>query len=340
MQRQALEAMRAAGIRPILAYAYRRTGWIVSDLKLLTPEERQEYEEVCDEFDIAVANGTDPDQLGYPDTVEEVLLDHLLKTHIVGGYFIENHFNNYRRTSRQFDNVETVSASCTINFVRCLKSVHALLSQELSYDAYNLLRSMYENYLTTKYVYEHHQDSASFLAQLGTQIGTHEYAVGKSGDPIQSKILDKTTGETFIVPSRWQMANKLENIDREMYNELYRSFSSFSHSDIGNLAFFLKDGKFDYHNQDFTVDALIKCHLLCLLMFGCLKRSSSCRKYLRNDLDFLCQRIFSILLVAIRFLEEVEGKRLPDIGWSIVHSVAGDSPKLQKLLDAAKRTAG
>ena len=327
--------MKDAGINPVHAYVYRKTQRIVRDKKLLTPDELKEHMAACKEFYDAVDAGADPYTLGYPDSVDDHLLEEIEKTHIVGGYFIDNHFNRYRRVSREVDDVETVAAALSINFVRSLKAVHVLLKSDISYDAYNLLRSMYENYLSLKYIYRYPSESSAFLAQLGVELGTHEYAVSRSGDPVQSRIIEKSSGAIIEFPSRWKMALRLDNIDREMYKELYRSFSSFSHSDMSNIAIFLKGGKFDYHNQGFTVDAAIKCNLLILLMFSCLMQNSTCRVYLRRDLKFLCQRTFISILGAVKFLEEFERIELPKIGWSILAAVADVDDKLDLFLRLA-----
>jgi hypothetical protein len=332
IDRQAISAMKSAGINPLHAYVYRKTQRIVRDIKLLTPDELKEHKAVCQEFYDSVEAGADPYVLGYPDTVDDHLLEEMAKTHIVGGYFIDNHFNRYRRVSREVDDVETVAAALSINFVRSLKSVHVLLKNDISYDAYNLLRSMYENYLSLKYVYRYPSEASAFLAQLGVELGTHEYAVSRSGDPVQSRIIEKSSGALIEFPSRWRMALKLDNIDREMYKELYRSFSSFSHSDMSNIAIFLKDGRFDYHNQGFTLDAAIKCNLLILLMFSCLEQNSTCRVYLRRDLKFLCRRTFVSILGAVKFLEEVEQLKLPEIGWSILKVTAETDERLDRFL--------
>ena len=57
MRRETFGAMRKAGISPALQYAYRKTDFLVSDPKLLSAKEQDEYERAIDEFHTAVASG-------------------------------------------------------------------------------------------------------------------------------------------------------------------------------------------------------------------------------------------------------------------------------------------
>lgn len=267
LRRGTLKAMKAAKSPPSLVYAYRKTGRMVTtrNKNMLTPDELLEWQEAIDEYYDSVESGNDIDVFEDNNGLSSFLLDSIRRNQIVGGSFITRHFNNYRNRKGSVADIESIVAFATTNFVRTLKSIHILIDQNVAYDAYHLIRSLYENYLTVKYTYENPMEVKVFLAQLGTILGTHELARNKRGTPIQSEIVELTTGDRISVPSRWTMASTLGDFDTALYDTLYRTLSSYSHSEITNIPHFISDMGFDYLNNDFTFDVLANCHLVCML---------------------------------------------------------------------------
>lgn len=168
----------------------------------LTPKELKEWNDAIDEYYAAIDADEDIDVFDENDSLVKFLKDALRKNQIVGGSFIDRHFNNYRRRNGAIAEVEAIAAFTTTNFVRCLKSVYILIEENVSFDAYHVVRAMYENYLTVKYVYNNPKAIEAFSAQIGTLVGTHKLAESRTGIPKQSEIVELKTGKRTSVPSR------------------------------------------------------------------------------------------------------------------------------------------
>jgi hypothetical protein len=52
--------------------------------------------------------------------------------------------------------------------------------------------------------------------------------------------LEIASGREIEIPSRWKMANSLGASERDLYDILYRTLSSFCHSEVTNFRYFVK----------------------------------------------------------------------------------------------------
>lgn len=300
LERETLRVMRAAKSPPSLVYAYRKTGRILTqdNKDKLTAAEMEEWNSAIDEYYDGIDSGIEVDVFDDKGGLLGFLLNALRQNQVVGGSFIRQHFNRYRPRKGASRRVETVAAFATTNFVRLLRSVHILVEQGVSFDAYNLLRALYENYLVLKYTYYRPEHSETLFAQLGLLAGTHELVKSKGGTPLQSEIVEIRTGRRIKAPSRWAMASALGGVDLILYGDLYRTLSAYCHSEITTMTHFLSDDGFDYLSHDFTFDVLASSHLLCMMFFSCLKVNSPCAAYLKGDLSIVIERaLFALLLI-------------------------------------------
>lgn len=343
MEREMLRAMRSADVSPTLRYAHKKTGFIImspKDLQKLTPQEQEEWEDAIDEFNDRIEAGYDVEEILEDDDPPEFMREHVRKNQIVLGYFIDKHFNHYRRRLGSDSNVEMVAGFATTNFARTLKSIHILLENDVGYDAYILLRALYENYLMLRYVYRHPGDVEIFIAQLGILADTHEMAVSKSGTPIQDQILDLSTGKKIKIPTRWKMASALGNLDQQLYNDLYRQLSSYSHSEFSNVRHFIADSGFDFLRADFSFDAVMICHLLSLLFFDCLKGNSPCAAYLKRDLSTCAGRSLYAIRLMDRYHVETSGRAIPSVYTAVMVKVVEGDELLRRIYDSIGNAEG
>jgi len=339
MRRDMIKIMKAAGTPASLVYAYRKTDRMVTkkSLNMLTAAERAEWDAAIDEYYDRIEDGEDVDVFSDGGGLSDLLSDALRKNQMVGGSFISHHFNRYRRRKGANSDVESVVAFAATNFVRSLKSVHILIEQDVAFDAYHLARSMYENYLTVRYIYHRPRDSEVFFAQLGTLLGTHKLAESKNGAPISSEIIELEWGKRCKVPSRWAMASTLGGVDQTLYQNLYRTLSSYAHSEITNIGHFLSDDGFDYLSQNFALDVLATCHLLCMLFFSTLKQHSPCAAYLRGDLSTIAGRsLFAVYMVKEALAEQ--GRTLPPVYDTAIASMIAADARLAKVSLAINQT--
>ncbi|MDO8324254.1 MAG: SEC-C domain-containing protein [Phenylobacterium sp.] len=338
MRRATLRTMRKAKIRPVLVYAYIQTGLMVADRRLLTGRDQQLWDAAIDEYyEIIEERGDfDPDEEG---AVEDALVKQLRSNHRIGGNFVDRHFNKYRHRRDGSRDVESVAGFLVANFVRGMLSVTILTEGEAAYDGYNVLRAMYENYITLAYIYSNPDRVAAFTAQLGILLGTHVYATSKKGVELQSEIIESATGRRVSVPSRWEMAKSLGSTQEQLYQTLYRDLSSVSHSDITGLQVVLSNDGYDYLNPISSINVLSVAHLLSLLTFSLLKKKSPCVKILKHDLGIAAGRSFFELTILRKLIGSRSGLGFPQTFEKVLDELAEDDPHLSLLARSVEEAA-
>lgn len=342
MEREMLRVMRSAGAPPVLRYALKKTGFVITsskDLRRLTPQEQEEWEDAVEEFHGRIGAGHDIEEILEDNDPPEFMREHIRKNQIVAGYFIDKHFNHYRHRPGSDREVEMVAGFATTNFARTLKSIHILLENDVGYDAYHLLRALYENYLMLRYVYHNPRDAEIFVAQLGVLAGTHTMAVSKAGVPIQDQILEMSTGKRIKIPTRWRMALALGDLDQQLYNDLYRLLSSYCHAEFSNIHHFITESGFDYLRPNSSFDAVMICHLLSLLFFDCLKSNSPCVAYLKKDLSICSERSLYAIRLMDRYHVETSGRAIPSIYTAAMEKVIAGDDRLRRIYDAIGKAA-
>lgn len=335
------KAMKAAGVAPSVLYASRKTGFLVTKDRrdMLSTEEEREWNAAIDEYYDAIESGADPKDVLEGDKPPEFLQEYIRRNQIVSGYFIDKHYNRYRRKKSYNEDVEMVAAFAATSFTRSLKSIHILLENNVSFDAYHVLRALYENYLTLKYVYQNPKQVVIFLAQLGVLLGTHSLAISKAGTPIQNELVETSTGVRTVIPSRWTMASTLGAFDQELYNQVYRKLSSYSHSEITNIQHFVSRDGFDYLSPNFEFDVMMTCHLLSMLFYACLKEHSPCAAYLKRDLAINVERSLLAIGLMDKFLLEATKERFPEIYIVAMGEVIGSDARLKAVYDSVVQSA-
>jgi hypothetical protein len=199
-------------------------------------------------------------------------------------------------------------------------------------DALNLVRSLYENYLTIAYIHKYPEQIEVLNALLGTMDGSYKFGTNNSGTPIQSRLVEVTTNKQIIVPSKWRMAAQLGDDDKEIYNTIYHPLSSIVHSEITNIhrLVSLRDG-FDYLNQDMTLEALLFSLFLTLLLMNSLREYSPCQAYLKKDLLLGMGRAIFEIRMAETFLIAKDHSALPEVFTRVMKSTASKNDLLQKI---------
>lgn len=336
LERQSLKAMKAAGIRPELAYAYQQTGRVATKetLKKLTPAEEREYIDSIEEYFELEEEGLVEFYPGdEPDLISD-MNDLLKKNQIVSGYFAEKHLNKSRTRRSDADGIEFVVGFSTLNVARSLRAIHLMIENDASYDAFHVVRSIVENVISVAYLYNNPDKISVFDAQIGVMLGTHRFATNKKGQQQPDRILDLSDGSEVQVPTRWGMATSLGQLYVELYNDLYRPISSFCHSDIGVFPHFMEEGRFDFLSPSFHADVLLSTHLLSLLFFEIVRLNSDCPKYLKGDLSLISERSLFAINLALQTAAGPRELRPPKVYQTVVRSVTASNPRLASLGEA------
>lgn len=322
VKRVTLQAMRQANIRPELIYVYIKTGRLVADMSRLSTSEANEYTDAIDEFLGQVGEGVPVENLIETDMPEKYLRATLQHAQIIGGYYVDMYMNSgfARRHAKHDMNAEFVVSFAFVSFIKCLRTIYALLAEGISYDASYLVRALYENYLKIRYVYH----APSYADEIIKQF-TADLKLVNNGKDEESKKLYKNY-------FRWEMmARELDEV--ELYDKMYRPLCSMTHAQLYQAQYFITDLGFDYLEQDFEMSTLLTALELIMRTFHCVLKHSKCQKYLKRDLSTAIRQAFSSIHVGWMWVTIGSDHVMPKLTRQYMESLAAEDPRLKRVLE-------
>jgi hypothetical protein len=157
--------------KPQLAYAYQRTGLLITEqtYEQLSPTDRQEWNEAVDEYYDLVDNGIDP-FTGFHFSVRDMLdsLDTFRSDCAIHfGSYVDRHRKNRHLDIHEFSQVLVLSRA---------QKLFLLLKDKLGAfpraDALPLIRSIFELYFVYQFLEEGRHSGLYFLARSSSKDGT------------------------------------------------------------------------------------------------------------------------------------------------------------------------
>lgn len=249
IERQSIAAMEAAGFRPELIYAYRKTGLIITvqNEGLATTTDIEEWDEAIDEYLLLQETPPEPDpvQVAFSDLEGE--LDSII---ICLGYVLEHGIleeSTRTASSSVYFTVDDYVLLCATKSIKTLRAVKALISENIGSDCLSLARHIYENYLHCIFsinkpeMMEHLVD-----AVIGLKRGTHEYAKNKNGRTDGRRIIRLSDGKEFLGQiSNYKMVESSRyDSDMELFDYIYSFLSDYTHPSFDNLRLVISDKDF------------------------------------------------------------------------------------------------
>ncbi|MCW9705797.1 hypothetical protein J6I44_02970 [Aliifodinibius sp. 1BSP15-2V2] len=133
---------------------------------------------------------------------------------------------------------------CLSKSCRSLKAIRILYDEKLFEDSLTLLRSVYEAYLSMRYVSEtNDQNVFDYLIMnpISLKVGALE-PLESNGKIIKGKLVDTKTGKVrdhkFILPSELSKKTGYD-LDNKVHQYLYNFLNNYSHTNFSTLGHFL-----------------------------------------------------------------------------------------------------
>lgn len=244
LARQCVEAMRVAGVRPEIIYAYQKTGLILTEqnLDLATTRDVDEWDDAIDEY---FEQQEHPPEPSPTELLFNSLEDEFDSCIICLGYAIDQGVTEEGTpSSSSLFSVDDYVLLCASKSIKTLRSIKALINEDIGADCLALTRHIYENYLHIVFainrpdMLEHVVD-----AVVGLKDGSCEYEVSSTGKVNSRKIIRKSDGAVFQGQiSAYKMAESSHHAkDVELFDYLYSFLSDYTHPSFVSLQLVVGD---------------------------------------------------------------------------------------------------
>ncbi len=272
------EAVLKSGAEPMLAYAYQKTGFMLSEQNehLISEGDKILWNEACDEYEELINIGADPFVFFEFDNYAEYLLqEQVLKSLDSAIIHLGNILDKNSGKIKTCIKVRTALYFIARSF-NILKMLSYLLRNRSSRDIMAFVRTIYECYLRCLYIRLQADGAEKLLAQTRVGIGKYQYKVKHDGSVNRKRIVDTETGEEFDAQFQFkELAKAGGDKTLALHNELFPYLSGVSHADLGDLDYYYsdKDGFFheghrENHSEICVVIASVATILLSELAQG------------------------------------------------------------------------
>jgi hypothetical protein len=184
---------------------------------------------------------------------------------------------------------------CITKHLKTMKALRALSENGFVEDGFNLIRSMYENYLqVTTYLYNPKQLLSELEGKVGIYLKSHKRE--------QDRIVDIKTGTSTKILNNKQRAAlerdlNIENV--KIYYSLYDMLSSFVHPDIRTAQYYVEKNFFSHNkNNNHYIAIFFSCFVNSMLMYDML-RTKIFKAQTLNDIKKFTKGIIPILIKAL-----------------------------------------
>lgn len=271
------ELLGKSGASPALVYAYKKTGYILTEenSKIATGAAIQEWEDAIREFE---EYGDLSSQGEGAEEFEGLLVDLSLDIEscfYALGLAADRFFNCVLQEASPSNSVslyvQRYQALCAARAHRSLRSVSALLKNRFAEDALRLERTIYECYLHMVLAKEE-PGSLEILVDvpMGLRLGTHAFKRSSNGREDKRVVVELSSGrEIASSVSTYYMASKSPiSEDLGFFAQFYRLTSELVHPSVLSAGgYFAEDGRLDpvkihLHEEAIAYGALVGAMVL------------------------------------------------------------------------------
>lgn len=262
-ERLTAQAMHQANIRPEIIYAYQRTGGLLlteSNEALATTKDIEDWEDAIDEYFALQENPPQPDptELLFKSFEEELESCIICTGYVLDLGILEQ--SEQTASSSLLFTVDSYVLLCSTKSIKTLRSVRALINEDIGADGLALTRHIYENYLHSVFAINR-PDMLDHLidAVIGLKLGSHEYARTNTGKIDSRRIIRKSDGAIFIGQiSSYKMAESSNHQnDLALFDYLYRFLSDYTHPSFTSLKLVVGDkGNLDPLSNELQGEAI------------------------------------------------------------------------------------
>jgi hypothetical protein len=255
--RQMDAALDRAEVDPEIAYAIRKTGLFLTkeNKHFATGRDLSDWNQAIDEYrygNHARSNDVEAEEF---ERIAVTILQEYERVMLALGCAI-NLSGPPRAKNREKALAHMMF--CTTRALRTLRALKLLTDEYFGEDGLALVRSAYEGYLNIAYVLaDTSRAEHVFWARLGLAVGTHEYARRANGRVDWTRIVEKSTGGTYVgVVTFRQMARlsfRVEDLD--VFDDLYGFLSTYTHPNAMNLTHYTDGRTYDHTRSSMFIEA-------------------------------------------------------------------------------------
>jgi hypothetical protein len=310
---EGVKAMQNAGIPPALIYAYKKTGYILTEENshIATGAAIQEWNDAIREFE---EHGDPSLEKEGAQEFDELLVDlteDVESCFYALGLAADHFFNVSLQDETASDTslmyVQRYQSLCAARAHRTLRSISTLLKSRFSEDALKLGRAVYECYLHMVVVQEDPTALEVLVdVPLGLHAGTHGFKKTTSGREDRRVVVELSSRrEVPSAISAFQMAARSPlSEDREFFDYFYRLTSELIHPSVLSAHGYFSDyGIIDPVKIHLQEEAVVFCTLVGAMTLDRVVLMQGCPDRVARDCTTVSSRIQRRILRVLQLLE-------------------------------------
>jgi uncharacterized protein DUF5677/SEC-C motif-containing protein len=183
---------------------------------------------------------------------------------------------------------------CFAKTLNHLKSINYLLNSYQGEDALILIRSIFENYLSSIYTIANPESMYdTVMARKGLKNGTYSYKLNKKGKPIYSIAIEKSSGREVPIPiSFYQMAKTSPfPSDVLLYETLYPILSGFTHPDLIMKSIYINMNAVNPYHDELYLEVPLNAVFFTMLLVDSFYSLNIATKVIQKDIKRVLKRI-------------------------------------------------
>lgn len=312
-ERLTVEAMRESGIRPEIIYAYKKTGGLLlteSNEDLATTKDIEDWNNAIDEY-LDLQNN--PPQPTSTELLFKSFEEELEACIICIGYALDFGIEERAEqtpSSSSFFTVDNYVLLCATKSIKTLRSVRALINQDIGADCLALARHIYENYLHIVFAINRPEMLEHLIdAVVGLKLDTHEYATTSNGKVDNRRIVRKSDGAVFFGQiSNYKMAESSDHKDDPaLFDYMYSFLSDYTHPSFTSLQLVLSNkGHLDPLSNELQGEAIFFSICFSVMVLDELRKLKSISLEMKRDIQTITRRVGAKAgLVLLSMYEEI-----------------------------------
>lgn len=298
LERQTVESMQRANVRPHIIYAYRKTGGLLlsrQNEKLASTKDVDDWDAAIDEYYRLKKNPPAPHPV---DLLFQSLEDELDSCIICLGYVLEHGLSTDAQrmpSSSEYFSVDEYALLCATRSMKTLRAIKVLLNENIGADGLSLARHLLESYFQIVFaiaqpnMLKHLTD-----APIGLKLGTHDFARSPNGRVDSRKILRKRDGAEYLGHiSYYKMAESSPHKeDLELFDYFYSFLSEFTHPSVAGFRLVLGEhGKLDALSNELQSEAFFYSICLATLILDELRKLPVLSAEAKIDIATVVRRV-------------------------------------------------
>lgn len=297
-ERLAVQAMRQAGVQPELIYAYQKTGGLLlteSNEDLATTKDMKDWDDAIDEYFESQEHTPQPNPIELLfDSLEEELESCIICTGYVLDLGIVESAERTASSSSLFT-VDDYVLLCATKSIKTLRSIGALINENIGSDCLALARHIYENYLHSVFAINRPEMLEHLIdAVVGLKVGSHEYARTNNGRIDNRRIIRKSDGAAFVGQiSNYKMAESSDHKDDlALFAYLYSFLSDYTHPSFTSLQLVLGDeGNLDPLTNELKGEAIFFSICFSAMILDELRKLKCISPEIKQDIQTVTRRV-------------------------------------------------